>query len=101
MYKYVDEQKWLEAGKHQDWYLRTREDYKRPLEQAEKGGRETNNRVCLEKQRRLFYRVGTPGVKQNSASRNFLKPIGFNTSATVKLSFSRPLSRSSPGEIKI
>ena len=24
MYKYVDEQKWLEAGKHQDWYLNAR-----------------------------------------------------------------------------
>jgi len=45
MAKYFDEQKWDEAVKYEDWYLRLADDYKRLTKQAEESNKETSDEI--------------------------------------------------------
>lgn len=45
MPKYFDEQKWIEAIQHDDWYLRLSDDYKRLMKQAEESSKEISEEI--------------------------------------------------------
>ena len=45
MTKYFDEQKWNEALKHDDWYLRLADDYKKLMKQAEESSKEISDKI--------------------------------------------------------
>src|SRR6266542_5960103 len=45
MAKYFDENKWVEAIKHDDWYLRLSDDYKRLVKQAEESSKEISEEI--------------------------------------------------------
>jgi hypothetical protein len=45
MPKFFDEQKWLEAIKHSDWYLRLADDYKRLMKQSEESSKEISEEI--------------------------------------------------------
>ena len=45
MSKYFDEQQWLEAIQHGDWYLRLSSDLERLMKQAKEGGKKTSEEI--------------------------------------------------------
>src|SRR3989338_6695040 len=45
MSKYISEQKWLAAIRHDDWYLRISDDYKSLIKQAEESSKEVSREI--------------------------------------------------------
>ncbi|MBI2635133.1 MAG: hypothetical protein HYW79_01145 [Parcubacteria group bacterium] len=45
MTKYFDEQKWNETLKHDDWYPRLADDYKKLIKQAEESIKEISDKI--------------------------------------------------------
>jgi len=48
MAKYFDEQKWSEVVRHNDWYLRLSDDYKKLMKQAEESSKEISDEIKKE-----------------------------------------------------